>query len=133
MAGRDMTDFMADHPGKLGLVIGEGEEAACDIDIAAGQGEGVYNRAIENREGPFGIRLLCMRDNPAADTVDIGLEFPVTDLSAKLLHDLRVGLIAGALIACAPCRNGSGLAGRGTAWHPAGGERKGRQTGDYCP
>src|SRR3546814_6473539 len=51
VAGGDVADLVSDHPRQLGLAAGQRHEAAGDVDVAAGQREGVHHRRIEYREG----------------------------------------------------------------------------------
>ena len=59
VARGDMADLMRHDGGDFGRVVGEGEKAAGDEDIAGGQGEGVDDRRIEHRDAvglPSGVR-----------------------------------------------------------------------------
>lgn len=45
-----MSGFVGEDGGELGLTIGQGQEAARCVDIAAGKCEGVYDWAVEDEE-----------------------------------------------------------------------------------
>ena len=57
MLGGDMADFMAQHAGQLRLVIHQRHQLARDIDIAAGDGEGVVDGRIEQGDGEITLRI----------------------------------------------------------------------------
>ena len=55
MARRNMSDFMADNTGQFGFIIGQGQEPPRHISIAAGQGESIDHRRVENGDAIINI------------------------------------------------------------------------------
>ncbi len=51
MTRGDMADFVAEHAGQLSFVVHQGHQLARDVNIAAGDCEGVIDRRIEQRHG----------------------------------------------------------------------------------
>ena len=74
VARGDMADLVAKHAGHFRLVDGKAQQAAGDVDIAAGQRKGVDVRGIEHGEGVFDVLALGGRRHELADAVDIGVE-----------------------------------------------------------
>ena len=56
-----MAHFMRQHGCKLGLVIGEGDQSARDIEPAVGKREGVDRRRVENGDLIFQVRSFGRR------------------------------------------------------------------------
>ena len=95
MARGDMADFMPQHRGKLRLRIHQREQLSGDIDIAAGNGEGVLHRRVERRHGEIALCVGQARlDRHAlADALDKG-RLRAGIAAAILRHELRIGLRA---------------------------------------
>ncbi len=107
MVGGDMRGLVAEREGELGLVVDDAHQLASDVDIAAGDGEGVLDRRINRRvmERLPRVRHAGDRADPAADELDIGRAR--TGLGpAQFLHDggmlaLSLGDVARVEVACA--------------------------------
>jgi hypothetical protein len=93
VAGGDVADLVADHPGQVGLAFHVGHQAAGDVDIAAGQREGVDLRAVEHREMPFQVLAVRLLGQALAQLVHISLQ-PGIRIGAVFLQHLFVGLPA---------------------------------------
>ena len=63
---RDVPDLMAQHAGQLGLVVQIRQDAARDVDEAAGQRERVDRRMIDDGERPRQVRPMRQRARAAA-------------------------------------------------------------------
>jgi hypothetical protein len=75
-------------------VVGQGQEAAGHVDVAAGQRKGVDDGRIEDREVPVQVRQLGSLGQQASEAVDIGPELRVVVLAAELPDDFRMLLAA---------------------------------------
>src|SRR3546814_9508715 len=53
---RDMSDLVPQHARQFGLVVHQRHELAGDIDIAAGDREGVVDRRVEQGDGEIAAR-----------------------------------------------------------------------------
>ena len=115
MAGGDVAGLVAQHPGELGLVVGQRQQAARDVDIAARQGEGVDHVAVEQGEGEGLVGQFGRVLDPVADLRDIGLQRLVLVASAELGHRLRIFLASQLLLVLGRQRGVLQLAGRGIA------------------
>ncbi len=93
VARGDVPDLVADHPGEFGLGIQIGHDAARDVDIAAGQREGVDVRAVDHREPPFQLRPMALLRQPHAHLRHVGLQRGIVQRRILLQHVL-VGLQA---------------------------------------
>src|SRR3546814_18968055 len=71
-------------------LAGQRHEAAGDVDVAAGQREGVHHRRIEYREGERRAGELGAGDQRRTDPVHIVLYARVRVDAAEFLKDLRV-------------------------------------------
>ena len=89
-----MPDLVAEDARHLGLVLGQRQQAAGDVDVAARQREGVGDLAVEEGEGELGVGQVGGRGEARADLVDIGLQLRIRILAAELLQDPRVLLLA---------------------------------------
>ena len=58
MPGGDMADFVGQHAGHFGFGFGHGKKAAGNVDITAGQREGVDFLVVQYREGEFQVGQL---------------------------------------------------------------------------
>ena len=90
MACHDVPDLVPQHARQLGLVAGQRQQPAGDVDVAAGQREGVDHVAVEKPEGEL---LLLERSDvlqPLADAGDILLELGVPVEPAELGQHLLV-------------------------------------------
>ena len=94
VARRHMADLVGDHAGELRFVVGERHQAARDMDVAAGQGEGVGFGAVEHDEGEGRFGLLGGLLNPPAQIRNVALERRVVVETAQRLHQL--GMLLGA-------------------------------------
>ena len=94
VACRHMADLVADHAGEVGLAVHVGHQPARHVDVAAGQGEGVDLRAVDDGEVPVELRPVRVARQALADLVDVGLQPGVLDLAVLRQH-LLVLLAAG--------------------------------------
>ena len=76
VARRHMTDLMSEDRREFGLIVHQRDQLPRRVDIAAGDGEGVVDRAVEKRNGK---RFTCI----AEARLD-------GDVLADLLHILRM-------------------------------------------
>ena len=127
VAGRHVADLVGDHAGELRLVIGERHQAARDMDVTAGQSEGVDCGAVEDDEGEGRLGLLRSLLKEPAETRNIALECRVIVKAAERLHQLGMFLGADAPL-LAGREEGSELlvAGRWIDAASAEQERRGR-------
>ena len=93
VAGRDMADLVTEHRDQLGLGVEMAEDSAGDVDIAAGVGERVDQRIVEDVEGPGKMGALRRGSELLAEVVDIGLPLLVRIL-AERRENLGFGLAA---------------------------------------
>ena len=94
VARRDVADLVRQDAGQLRLVVGQGQQAAGHVDIAAGQGEGVDDGRIEDGEMPLQLRQLRGPGQQVSEAVDVGPELGVVVFAAEFPDDLRVLLAA---------------------------------------
>ena len=88
VALRDVRDFVRQHAGELVLVARGLDQAGVHTDVAAGQGEGVDARIVDDEELEAVVSVVGLRGNAHADFVDVFGDDGVFDhLSA--LPDLR--------------------------------------------
>ena len=73
VARGDMADFMRHDRGDFRCVLGEGQKAAGDEDIARGQGEGVDDRRIQHGDAVGRSRGAGGRRDLRENAVEIGL------------------------------------------------------------
>src|SRR3546814_2466963 len=78
------------HACHLRLAVGQGQQTAGDVDIAARQGEGVDDVAVQDREGEGYPRLARLVGQAPPDAVDIGCQPGVVVDPAEGLDDLRI-------------------------------------------
>ena len=74
MARGDVADLVTQHGGQLGLGVQIGEDAAGDIDIPAGQREGVDLRGIHHQKLVLQTGAVTGLGQALADVVDIALQ-----------------------------------------------------------
>src|SRR5690606_8327741 len=91
---RHMADFMRQNAGHLRLVIGEGQQAAGDVDIATRQREGVDDGRVQHRKTPRQIAHLGDEGEPEPDVENIVIEAGVDIFTAILRNDLLMMLRA---------------------------------------
>ena len=84
-----MADLVAEYRGELRLVVEVRHDPAGDVDVPAGQREGVGLLAIEHRERPGDLRTVALGGQTLPEVVDVALETLVV-VTAVLLQDLRV-------------------------------------------
>ena len=72
MARGDVAGLVAQHARQLRLVVGEREQAAGGVDVAARHREGVDVGRVQHREGVFDVLALGGRGDELADRADIG-------------------------------------------------------------
>ena len=96
VARRDVTDLVAEHAGQLRLVVEERQDAARQVDVAAGKRERVDRRLVHDREVPRQLRTLRRAREPHADALDVPLQLGIVvdahlppDLGVHLLTELR--------------------------------------------
>ena len=58
VARGDVADLVAQHASQFGLAVQVGHQAARDVDVAAGQREGVDLGAVEHGEAPLQLRAV---------------------------------------------------------------------------
>ncbi len=119
--GGDVADLVANDTGELGLVLRQRQEPPADIDIAAGQREGVDDLAVQDGEGEIELAQLGDGLEPVADALHVALECRIVDAAAVLGQNLRVRLAAGAHIVLDRARSQN---------RPAAGRRRGAARGD---
>src|SRR3546814_660026 len=78
------------HACHLRLAVGQGQQTAGDVDIAARQGEGVDDVAVQDREGEGYPRLARLVGQAPPDAVVIGCQPGVVVDPAEGLDDLRI-------------------------------------------
>ena len=86
---RDMADFVTKHRSQLGFRTEVGQQAAVDIDVAAGQGEGVDVRRIDHGEVVAQVAAMAVLGHPLAHLLHIGLQLLV-GVARVLLENLLV-------------------------------------------
>ncbi len=93
VAGGDMADFMAHHERQLGFVVHQRHELAGDIDIAAGDGEGIVGVGIEQGDGVIArpCRQPRLHGDTLPDAAHIGRLRAIIG-AAELRDELRVRL-----------------------------------------
>jgi hypothetical protein len=67
MLEHDVSNFMRQHGGQFAGIGSEREDTARDVDIAAGQREGVDLGGVENGDGELGARLVGSDEKPPND------------------------------------------------------------------
>ena len=87
MSRRHMADFMGQNPGDFRLVIGEGQQPAGDVNIAARQGEGIDNGGVQNGETPGQIAHFRDEGEPQSDIQNIIIQARLDIFAAILRHD----------------------------------------------
>ncbi len=91
VARGDVADFVAQDGGQLGLGIEHRQHAAGDVDVAAGQGEGVDLLAVEHGEAVNQILTVASGGEPLSHLLDVALESRVL-IAPVLFQNLIVGL-----------------------------------------
>ena len=93
VARRDVADFMSHHGGQFRLAVEIGHDAARDVDITAGQREGVDFGRIQHGEAIVQAGAMALLGEPLPDAVDVILQrFRFENLI--LLFDLFISLAA---------------------------------------
>ena len=93
VAGGDVANLMAEHAGQFRLVVEVRQQAARDVDVAAGQRESVHRRDVDHREAPGQVGAFRGLRQAHADTLHVLLQ-PAVRVEAHLGPDLRVRLLA---------------------------------------
>ena len=127
-----MADLVPQHAGELGLVVGQRQQAAGHVDIAAGQGEGVDHVAVEQGKGERLVLQLGRVLDPVADPLDIGPGIAIGILPAELGQRLGVLLAAQRLLLLRRQRGVLQLAGGRVAHLRAGGQRQRQGGGQHA-
>lgn len=83
----DVADFVPEHAGELRLRVEVGEDAARDVDVAAGHRERVDDRIVEHGEVPVEVGQLADLREPLSDAVHVSREPGVVVLA--VLGDRR--------------------------------------------
>src|SRR3546814_5602371 len=83
VARRHMADLVAQHAGHLSLVLGKGEQAAGDVDVAARQREGIHHRGVENGEGEIQVRALRSEEHTSELQSLMRISYAVLFLNKK--------------------------------------------------
>src|SRR5438046_2222360 len=73
VARGDVADLVAYHAAELGLGVQVGQDATGDVDVAAGEGEGVDHRIVHDVEGPRQVGSLRGGREPRAELLDPAL------------------------------------------------------------
>ena len=92
VAGRYVAQLVAQHPGKLRLVVEMRHNAAREVHVAIGRGKGVYHRRIEDGKLVTKIGPAGNGGHLLAFLVDEFLQGRVVE-QTKLGNYLRVGLL----------------------------------------
>ncbi len=82
----DVADLVAEHAGQLGLGIEVGQDAAGNVDVAAGQRERVDLGRIEHRETVIQLGTMALPRQLLAQSIDVFLQRGVV-VDAVLLED----------------------------------------------
>jgi hypothetical protein len=90
VARDDMADLMAEHAGDLRLILGQRDEAAGDVDVAARQREGVDDGAVQQREGEADIDPTRRLHQPRGDEGEIAADLGVVVDAAIFLDNVWV-------------------------------------------
>ena len=53
--GGGMADLVAQHAGEFGFRVGQAQQPARDVDVSAGQGEGIHDVVVEHGESELEI------------------------------------------------------------------------------
>src|SRR5690606_2485380 len=120
-----MADFMRETAGHLRLVIGEGQQAAGDVDIATRQREGVDDGRVQHRKTPRQIAHLGDEGEPEPDVENIVIEAGVDIFTAILRNDLLMMLRA-YLAVIARLEDGKYIVKQIRPRRRGGGERRGQ-------
>lgn len=68
-----MADLVAKHAGQFGFGIEVGENSPCDVDVSAGQREGIDLRAVDDRETVLQIGSVAVWRKPLAHLIHVFL------------------------------------------------------------
>ena len=123
VAGVHMADLMRQDAGELCLVLCQREQTARDVDIAAGQGEGVDHRRVQHGEGIVEVGLFGGAGQELPERVDVGLNLRVFVGPAEVLDQLIMLLRAQASLETRQ-PVGRSRAGPGEADRQKGGRRR---------
>ena len=85
-----VADLVGDHACELRLVVGERHQAARNMDVTAGQSEGIDLGGVEDDEGEGRFRLLGGQLKKPAETCNVALKLWVLIETAEGLHQLRM-------------------------------------------
>ena len=91
----DMAHLVRQHRGELGLVVGERDQAARDVELAVRQGKGVDRRRVENGDLVFQVGTLGGGDQPLDGLLDQRLQPRVLVGAAVGRQDARVLALGG--------------------------------------
>ena len=91
---RDVADFVGQNAGYLGLVFRQSQQAPRNIDVAAGQGEGIDDVVVQYGEMEGQVGHLGVRRQETADPGDIAQNDVVFISAVVALQDFRVFLLA---------------------------------------
>ena len=86
----DMGDLVRQHGGELGAVVGQRDEAAGDVEIAARQREGVGDGRVEDGDLVAPRRIVGRRDQPGDDDGDRRLDVRIGIDAAIFGDDARI-------------------------------------------
>ena len=131
VAGRHVADLVSEHAGELGLVAGQRQQAAGDVDIAPRQREGVDDVAVEHGEGEVPLGEIRVPRDRAADRAHVRPEVVVAIGAAEAVDD--AGMLAPADLELVLLRHEGGehpLAGRRVDRAAAEAKRRRRQKQD---
>ena len=87
-----MADFMGQHPGQLGLVVGQGQKPAGDVEIAGGQGKSIGRGAVQYGDAIGDVGACRGASQEAGQTSDVLLQFTVLIGPTECLQDFGMGL-----------------------------------------
>lgn len=134
--GGHMRHLMREHGSKFRRIVGEREKAACDVEVATGQGERIDVRRVEDGDPVGGAGVLFVERERADDLGHHALELRIGVFAAVSLQDARVLLAGKARQAVAACyrvhrdrvgrRHEAACVGRN---HLAAGQERGERQG----
>ncbi len=85
-----MAHFVGEHPRQFRFAVGQRQQAAGDVDVAARQGERVDILAVDDGEGIAQVRDLGVLGQRLSDAIDVGGKLRIVVGAAHLLHELRM-------------------------------------------
>ena len=93
-----MSDLMTEYGRQFALGVHVGEDAAGDIDIAAGESESIHLRVVDDPEGPGKARPLRNRRKRTRHRLHVRLNFRVLKVAVEAVELLIGGFPHGCLL-----------------------------------